>query len=105
MANKYVTEEAKKQIGKSGEARTIEVERGAIRRFAEAIGDTNPLFNSESEARYTCFGGMIAPPTFCRSLGAATRGTRRRAGAFRQLSTNATAACTESASAPTSMLR
>ena len=37
MANKYVTEEAKKQIGKSGEARTIEVERGAIRRFAEAI--------------------------------------------------------------------
>jgi acyl dehydratase len=71
MANKYVTEEAKKQIGKSGEARTIEVERGAIRRFAEAIGDTNPLFNSESEARYTCFGGMIAPPTFGRSLSAA----------------------------------
>ena len=71
MANKYVTEEAKKQIGKSGEARTIEVERGAIRRFAEAIGDTNPLFNSESEARHTHFGGMIAPPTFGRSLSAA----------------------------------
>src|SRR3984957_20054248 len=71
MANKYVTEEAKKQIGKSGEARTIEVERGAIRRFAEAIGDSNPLFNSESEARHTRFGGMIAPPTFGRSLSAA----------------------------------
>src|SRR5260221_8437013 len=71
MANKYVTEEAKKQIGKSGEARTIEVERGAIRRFAEAIGDGNPLFNSESEARHTRFGGMIAPPTFGRSLSAA----------------------------------
>ncbi|MEA2649077.1 MAG: hypothetical protein QOG61_1512, partial [Candidatus Binataceae bacterium] len=64
-------EEAKKQIGKSGEARTIEVERGSIRRFAEAIGDSNPLFNSESEARHTCFGGMIAPPTFGRSLSAA----------------------------------
>jgi acyl dehydratase len=71
MANKYVTEEAKKQIGKSGEARTIEIERGAIRRFAEAIGDTNPLFNNESEARHTRFGGMIAPPTFGRSLSAA----------------------------------
>jgi acyl dehydratase len=71
MANKYVTEEAKKQIGKSGEARTIEVERGAIRRFAEAIGDSNPLFNAESEARHSPFGGMIAPPTFGRSLSAA----------------------------------
>jgi acyl dehydratase len=71
MANKYVTEEARKQIGKAGEARTIEVERGAIRRFAEAIGDPNPLFNNEAEARQTRFGGMIAPPTFCRSLSAA----------------------------------
>ena len=71
MANKYVTEEATKQIGKAGEARTIEVERGAIRRFAEAIGDPNPVFNSESEARQAHFGGMIAPPTFCRSLSAA----------------------------------
>lgn len=71
MANKYVTEEARKQIGKAGEARTVEVERGAIRRFAEAIGDANPLFNSEAEARHTRFGGMIAPPTFCRSLSAA----------------------------------
>jgi acyl dehydratase len=71
MANKYVTEEATKQIGKAGEARTIEVERGAIQRFAEAIGDPNPAFNSESEARQAHFGGMIAPPTFCRSLSAA----------------------------------
>ena len=68
MANKYVTEEARKQIGKTGESRTYEVERGAIRRFAEAIGDDNPLFNSEREARGTRFGGIIAPPTFYRSL-------------------------------------
>ena len=61
MANKYVTEEATKQIGKAGEARTIEVERGAIRRFAEAIGDPNPVFNSEHEARQAHPVGMIAP--------------------------------------------
>ncbi len=71
MANKYVTDEVRKQIGMQSEARVVEVERGAIRRFAEAIGDPNPLFNDEAAARKTRFGGMIAPPTFCRSLGAA----------------------------------
>ncbi|HVN29547.1 MAG TPA: MaoC family dehydratase N-terminal domain-containing protein [Candidatus Binataceae bacterium] len=68
MANKIVDEEALKQVGKTGEARTYEIERGAIRRFAEAIGDPNPLFNDEQEARHI-FGGIVAPPTFCRSLG------------------------------------
>lgn len=69
MANKVVDEEARRQIGVAGEPRTYEIERGAIRRFAEAIGDSNPLFNDELQARKTHFGGMIAPPTFCRSLG------------------------------------
>jgi acyl dehydratase len=68
---KYVTDEVLRQIGKAGEARTLDVERGAIRRFAEAIGDSSPQFNNEAEARNTRFGGMIAPPTFYRSLSAA----------------------------------
>ena len=71
MANKYVTDEVRKQIGMQSEAHIVEVERGAIRRFAEAIGDPNPLFNDEASARKTRLGGMVAPPTFCRSLGAA----------------------------------
>jgi len=71
MANKYVTDEVRKQIGLQSEAHVVEVERGAIRRFAEAIGDPNPLFHDEAAARKTRFGGTIAPPTFCRSLGAA----------------------------------
>ena len=53
MANKYVTDEVRKQIGMQSEARVVEVERGAIRRFAEAIGDPNPLFNNEAAARKT----------------------------------------------------
>jgi acyl dehydratase len=69
MANKIVTEAALKQVGKAGEPRTYDVERGAIRRFAEAIGDPSPLFNDEHVARATRFGGVIAPPTFCRSMG------------------------------------
>jgi acyl dehydratase len=68
MANKVVDEEARKQIGATGETRIYDIERGAIRRFAEAIGDPNPLFNDEQEAR-KIYGGMVAPPTFCRSLG------------------------------------
>jgi acyl dehydratase len=85
MANKYVTEEAKKQIGKMGEARTLDIERGAIRRFAEAIGDENPLFNNEREARKSRFGGMIAPPTFCRSLSAAIVDVKLEMPQFRGL--------------------
>lgn len=69
MANRIVTDEVRAHIGTRGEPRVYEIERGAIRRFAEAIGDPNPLFNDEAAARDTRFGGMIAPPTFCRSLG------------------------------------
>ena len=69
MANKIVTDEVKKLIGSQSQPRTFEIERGAIRRFAEAIGDPNPIFNNEKQARLTRFGGMVAPPTFCRSLG------------------------------------
>ncbi len=69
MANKIVTDEVKKLIGTRSQSRTFEVERGAIRRFAEAIGDPSVLYNDEQAARRTRLGGMIAPPTFCRSLG------------------------------------
>lgn len=85
MANKYVTDEARKQIGKVSEPRTYEVERGAIRRFAEAIGDPSPLFNDEHAARKSRFGGMIAPPTFCRSMGAAIPDVKLDMPTFRGL--------------------
>lgn len=85
MANKYVTEEAKKQIGKAGDARTIEVERWAIRRFADAIGDENPLFNDEKAARKSRFGALIAPPTFCRALSAAIPDVKLDMPSFRGL--------------------
>lgn len=46
-------------VGVKGEAQQAAVERGAVERFARAIGDENPLFPD------------IAPPTFLRSLGRA----------------------------------
>ena len=64
-----VTEEQRLQaIGREGPPMTMEVERGAIIKFAEAIGDDNPLWNDEAVARQSRYGGLIAPPTFLRSL-------------------------------------
>lgn len=56
-------------VGLSGEKFVFEVEKGHIRRFAEAIGDTNPLYVDGKYASETPYGGMIAPPTFPIAVG------------------------------------
>ena len=67
-----LTEELRKAIlGKQSEPTVHEVEQSAIRRFADAIGDPNPLWNDEVEARRSHYGGIIAPPTFLRSFSGA----------------------------------
>ena len=64
-----LTEEMRQQaIGLERSSPTVEVEKGAIIKFAQAIGDDNPLFNDEVEARRSRYGGLIAPPTFLRSI-------------------------------------
>ncbi len=65
---KYISDEHKKLIGIESEPITYDVERGAIRLFAQAIGDSNPLFNDEQQARKTRLGSIIAPPTYVRLL-------------------------------------
>jgi acyl dehydratase len=40
-----------------------EVGRAVIKRFAAAIGDSNPLYWDEQYARESPYGGIIAPPT------------------------------------------
>ena len=51
-------------IGKRGETTVFEVEKGAIRRYADAVGDQNPLYWDEEYARRSGFGAMVAPPGF-----------------------------------------
>ena len=64
-----LTEEMRQQaIGRESEPVTTEAEKGAIIRFAQAIGDDNPLFSDEAAARHGRYGGLIAPPTFLRSM-------------------------------------
>jgi acyl dehydratase len=53
------TEGLKSKVGVEWEPREYEIERGMIRRFARAVGDSNPLWQD----------GVIAPPTFVLSIG------------------------------------
>ena len=54
----------KSAIGKTTSTSSMEIEKGHIRRFAQAIGDDNPLYCDEACARKSRYGGIIAPPTF-----------------------------------------
>jgi acyl dehydratase len=58
------SEEISQLIGKNVGVRIFEVEKGAIRRFADAVGDPNPLFRDEEHARKSPYGSIIAPPGF-----------------------------------------
>lgn len=51
-------------IGKVGETILLEVEKGAIRKYADAVGDRNPLYWDEEYAKRAGFGGIIVPPGF-----------------------------------------
>jgi acyl dehydratase len=51
-------------IGRESEPVVHDVEKGAIVRFAEAIGDPNPIYVDEQAARAAGHAGLVAPPTF-----------------------------------------
>ena len=67
--NTLLTEEMRqKAIGMEGEPSTIDIEMGHIQSFAAAVGDPNPLWNDEAQARKSRYGGVVAPPTFLRAI-------------------------------------
>lgn len=59
-----IPEEVAKLIGKTFEPMILEVEKGAIRRWADAIDDPNPLYQDVEYAKNSKYGGIIAPPGF-----------------------------------------
>jgi acyl dehydratase len=63
-----ITNEMRAAINVESEPYVNDVEKGAIIKFAHAIGDSNPLFTDETVARNSRYGGIIAPPTFFRSF-------------------------------------
>jgi acyl dehydratase len=63
-----VIERWRSLVGARSEPVANLIERGAVRKFAEAIGDPNPLYVDEGIAKGSRYGGLVAPPTFPRTL-------------------------------------
>jgi acyl dehydratase len=55
-------------VGRQSEPVVYDVERGHIRRFAEAVGDSSPIYVDEAAARAAGHPRIPAPPTFAASL-------------------------------------
>jgi acyl dehydratase len=65
MANdSLITDELRKLIGVTLDTIVFKVEEGAIQRYAQAIGDPNPLYNDPDFASKTKYGRLLAPPGF-----------------------------------------
>lgn len=58
----------KSLIGRESEPVVHEVEEGMIRRFAEALGDPNPIYVDKEAARAAGLPSLAAPPTFAAML-------------------------------------
>ncbi len=54
----------KNAVGRTTPPMLNEVEKGAIRRFAESLGDYNPIYYDEEYAQASGFPNVVAPPTF-----------------------------------------
>jgi len=54
----------KSLIGRESEPVVHDVEKNAIRRFADAIGDPNPIYQDELAAKAAGYSSLVAPPTF-----------------------------------------
>lgn len=68
MTESVITQEMRDAIRVESDPVVNDIEKGAIIKFAQAIGDGNLIFNDEIKARDTNKGGIIAPPTFLRSM-------------------------------------
>jgi acyl dehydratase len=63
-SDSVITEEMKNAIGVESDPTMYEIEKAPIRRFAESIGDTNPLYRDEEYAKSKGYRGLVAPPAF-----------------------------------------
>ena len=59
-----MTNDIKAMIGTMAEPVIMEVERGALRRYADAVGDDNPLFHEVEFAKSAGYEDLICPPGF-----------------------------------------
>ncbi len=60
----------KNLIGKATKPETFEVEKGQVRRFARAIGETKDIHIDEDAAKAAGYASLISTPTFVAALSA-----------------------------------
>lgn len=59
-----IGEKLQKLIGTRSDPVIFKVEEGAIQRYAQAIGDPNPLYNDIDYAKKSKYGRLMCPPGF-----------------------------------------
>ena len=59
-----ITEEMRSRIGVESDETVYEIEKEPIRRWADAIGDSNPLYHDEEYAKKKGYRSIIGPPAF-----------------------------------------
>lgn len=59
-----ITDEMKAAIGVESEPSVYEIEKEPIRRWADSIGDPNPLYHDEEYAKSQGYRSLVAPPGF-----------------------------------------
>jgi acyl dehydratase len=52
-------------IGKTWPPASFEVEAARIERYADAVGEDNPVYHDAASAREGGFRDLVAPPMFC----------------------------------------
>jgi len=67
MSERQLTlEEMQQYVGTEARPHVLQVEKEVVRRFLEAVQDSNPLWCDDTFARGTQYGGPIVPPhLFC----------------------------------------
>ena len=58
----------KNNIGHEFPSFTVDIEKGRLRLFAKAIGETNPIYTDEDAAQSAGYPTIPAPPTFMFSV-------------------------------------
>lgn len=64
LGGSVITAEMRELIGVETPPYVVEVEKGDLRRFVEATGETSPLYTDAEWAKTTRYGGVLLPPTF-----------------------------------------
>ena len=59
-----ITDEMRSMIGVESDTSVYEIEKGAIRKWADAIGDPNPLYHDEEYAKKRGYRSIATPPAF-----------------------------------------